>query len=295
VSEPREIQAVLGRAKPAKGVASRSFAQPRRLGPERARELARKLESLLPQLEKKLGEGTGSSFELALDRLGEVDAETLFAAAAEPLCVLRYRWQKDLAWLVWAPAEAVAVVESIFGARGAKGTARALSPAETKVATQLLVEVVRSVASAFQAAVADFALVQVVSELGSWRDGEHADPHRLELRLALKRGELATTLALYLPGIDVGDAARAQALPEKLPAHLEQVEVELSARLPGCEISLDQLLALEEGDVIPLDARLGDSTVLCVEGLTLGQARLGSHRGRLAVRIERLSVQPEAA
>jgi flagellar motor switch protein FliM len=63
----------------------------------------------------------------------------------------------------------------------------------------------------------------------------------------------------------------------------------------GYEISLDQLLALEEGDVIPLDARLGDPTTLSVEGLTLAHARLGSHRGRLAVRIERLHVEPEPA
>ena len=35
--------------------------------------------------------------------------------------------------------------------------------------------------------------------------------------------------------------------------------------MPGCEVPLDQLLSLEEGDVIPLDARVGEPALVAVE------------------------------
>ena len=290
------VQAVLGRSKPAGAVASRDFKQPRRLGAERLKELHRLVKNLLPALEKRLHETSGLALGLAIETFAERDADALFAGAQEPLCVLRFRCQKDPAWLAWDSTAAVATVETIFGAKASAGSARALSPAETKVASLFLAELVKGVAPALGIAPADFALVQVASELGSWREaGEGAQSHRLELALALTRGESKSIVRLYLPGVSAGAASAAENLPAALPGHLERVEVELSARLTGCEISLDQLLALEEGDVIPLDARLGDPTTLSVEGLTLAQARLGSHRGRLAVRIERLHVEPEPA
>lgn len=289
-----ELQAVLGRRKPAQSVAPRDFSQPRRLAPARANALRIALENALPALEKKLGESAGLPTGLRLRLIGEVDAETLLAAVGEPPSVLRFRCQKAPGWLLWDPAAAASAVEAIFGAKGGAQAARRLSPTEVKIASQLLAELVRAVAGVAGVAPAEFAFVQVASELGTWREaGPEAESHRVELRFELELGGQTSTLRLFLPGIDCGSAEPAPLLPAALPGHLERVEVELSACLAGCEISLDQLLALEEGDVIPLEARLGDPTTLSVEGLTLAQARLGSHRGRLAVRIERLNVQPE--
>ncbi|NOT32105.1 MAG: hypothetical protein HOP15_16785 [Planctomycetes bacterium] len=290
------LQAILGRKKPARGVAARDFKQPRRFGAARLAELQLALNNLLPALERKVSESAGLAAGLTLAGLGEADADALFAAN-EPLCVQRFRCQKAPAWLVWTPAAAVETVEAILGARSVPtgAAARALSPTEVRIANQLLAEIVRAVTGVLGLATADFVMVQVASELGSWREaGADAEAHRFEVRLALDLGGHASTLRIYLPGVE-GEKELVEPALGELPAHLEQVEVELSACLPGCEISLDQLLALEEGDVIPLDARLGDPTTLCVEGLTLARARLGSHRGRLAVRIERLSVQPETA
>ena len=203
--------------------------------------------------------------------------------------------QKAPAWCFWEPAAAAGTVEAILGAKSAVGVARKLSPTETRIAAQLLTEIVRAVAGGLALAVSDFAFVQVKTELGSWREaGGEADSYRFEVPLEVRLGEQASTLRIYLPGIASEEAEAGALAPETLPAHLELVEVELSACLQGCEISLDQLLALEAGDVIPLEARLGDPTTLSIEGLTLAQARLGRHRGRLAVRIERLDVQPGA-
>jgi len=290
------LLAVLGRAKPARDVAARDFARPKRFGRERTGVIQLALKKLLPALEKRLDEVAGLRVAFELGELGEVDAETIFASPNEPPCVLRFRCQKAPAWLVWDPAAAVGVVETIFGAKSASGAVRKLSPTEVRVATQFLSELVRAVAGALALTTSDFAFVQVPAELGTWREGgPEASAHRLEVQLAMKRGGEASLLRLYLPGVEPGAEAALEALPAALPEHLERVEVELSARLEGCEITLDQLMALEEGDVIPLDARLGDPTRLCVEGLILAQARLGSHRGRLAVRVERLSVNPEPA
>jgi flagellar motor switch protein FliM len=292
---PKELQAVLGRLQPAR-VAARDFVRPQRLGSEQLAELALRLENLLPQLEKRLRATTGVELSVTPGGLEEHDAGALFTGASEPLCVLRFRAGKDPSWLRWDAAAAVGLVEAILGARGVgAGAARALTATESKIAAQFLGEVLRAVAGVLGIAVAEPALVQAASELGTWREGgEDAQAHRLLVRIALAHGEQRSDLCLYFPGVRAPEAAAGAGLPAKLPTHLEEVEVELSARLPGCEISLDQLLALEEGDVIPLDARTGDPTRLCVDGLALAEGRLGSHRGRLAVRIERLKVQSEA-
>ncbi|MSR63025.1 MAG: hypothetical protein EXS08_11330 [Planctomycetes bacterium] len=294
------LLSVLGRARPAReiaaqGVAARDFARPMRFGRERTAALRLALKRLLPALEKRMDEMVGLRVVFELGELAEVDAETLFARPNDTPCVLRFRCQKAPAWLVWDPAAAVSVVQAIFGATGAAEAARKLSPTEVRVATQFLSEIVRAVAGALLLATSDFAFVQASPELGTWRESGHeASAHRLEVQLVMTCGSEASVLHLYFPGVEPDVAETLAALPGALPAHLERVEVELSACLEGCEISLDQLLALEEGDVIPLAARLGDPTRLCVEGLTLAQARLGSHRGRLAVRVERVSVQPES-
>jgi flagellar motor switch protein FliM len=291
----QQVQAVLGRRKPVQSVSARDFAQPRRMGQARLRALTVALKNLLPALEKKLTDSTGLALELALGGLGEASAETIFAGASEPLCVLRFRSKTAPGWLSWEPAAAIGALELLFGARGAAPAARRLSPTEARIAAQLLGEITRAVCGACGIAASEFTLVQDVAELGTWREaGPEAEAYRFEVRLQVSLGEQTSTLRLWLPGVECGGGETITSLPAKLPGHLERVEVELSAELSGCELTLDQLLALEAGDVIPLDARLGDSTRLCVEGLTLARARLGSHRGRLAVRIERLSVEPEA-
>ena len=291
--------AVVGRRKPAQGVSRRDFQQPKRLGPARLAELALALKNLMPSLEKRLVENAGLKLTCKLGGLSEVDADSIFAGIGEPLCVLRWRSQGAPGWLVWESAAAVGVVESLLGAKGATSAARRLSPTETRVVAHLLTEVARTLGGVLGVPLADFALVQTTSELGSWRetgkDGAEHEAHRLAVKLEVAHGESKSTLVLCFPGCGGKSQGATLALPATLPEHLEHVEVELRATLEGCELSLQQLLALETGDVIPLEARLGDPTSLSVEGLTLAQARLGSHRGRLAVRIEHLNVHADHA
>ena len=149
-------------------VSKRDFHVARRLSSARVAELASLLEKALPPLEKKLQAASGLALELsprAIRPIGEVDAGRVLADASEPLCVLRFRVERDPAWLVCDPAAAVGLVEAVFGARGAvSGAARKLSPAEGKVAVQLFGEVARGVCAALGLAPADFALVQAASK-----------------------------------------------------------------------------------------------------------------------------------
>jgi len=286
---------VLGRARPAQDVAARDFSAPRRMGDARLQALGVALEDALPALERRLQEQTGLQVSLTPGELIEGDADALLAALREPLCVLRFRSAGAPAWLLWESIAAVALVEAQLGSPG-KPAARRLSTIEARLAAALLAEVARVAGTVAGVATADLALVQAAAELGSWREaGPGADAHRLVVPLKLVLGSQKSKLRVVLAGVACDASAPAPALPAKLPAHLEHVEVELSAELAGCELSLDELLALEPGDVIPVSARPGDPIPLRVEGMALARARLGRHAGRLAVRVEHLELRPEAA
>ena len=278
----------------ARNAEARDFRSPRRFSAARILELGALIENGLAPLERRLADSLGLRGKLELSRLGESDAETLFAGAAEPLVVLRFKVQGQPGWLVWEPLAAVRTLETILGSKADAGVAaRKLSSAESKLATALLTEVARSTASALKLAASDFVLVQAAPELGSWKDGaEGKEAHRVSVELTLASGDHSGKLCVHLPGIGTGESEPAP--PSKLPAHLGEIEVQVAARLPGCEIALDQLLALEEGDVIPLEARIGDPTELVVEGQPLALGRLGTHRGRLAVRIEKVATEKSA-
>ena len=272
---------------------ARDFRSPRRFSAARLLELSAPIENALAQLERRLADAFGLRGELELTRLGESDADVLFAGAAEPLVVLRFKVQGQPGWLVWEPAAAVRTLETILGSKTGDAAARKLSSTEGKLAAALLTEVARSTASMLKLAASDFTLAQIVPELGSWKDGpEGREAHRVSVELTHTSGEHAGKLWVHLPGIGAGESQAS--VPSKLPSHLGDIEVQVAARLPGCEIALDQLLALEEGDVIPLEARVGDPTELCVEGRPLALGRLGTHRGRLAVRIERVATERSA-
>jgi flagellar motor switch protein FliM len=287
------LAAVNTRPAPVRGAEARDFRRPQRMGRARLAALRVALENALPGLERALRQRAGLALALTLEGFGEVDADQALSQAGDPPCVLRFKGADGPAWLLWDSAAAAGVVEAILGTGGDSGPRR-LSPTETRLAGELLAEVVRAVCALVGVACAEFALVQAPAELGTWREaGPGADAYRFEVRLALRQAERASTLRLFLSGVDPGAMEAAPTPLAELPGHLERVEVELSAELAGCELSLEELLALERGDVIPLQAHLDDLTLLRVEGLTVARARLGQHRGRLAVRIEQLDARAE--
>ena len=60
----------------------------------------------------------------------------------------------------------------------------------------------------------------------------------------------------------------------------------VSAILGGTDVPLDELLAVEVGDVIPLDARIGDLVTLEIEETICARGRFGARGGLLGVLVE---------
>jgi flagellar motor switch protein FliM len=295
--EPEEARALLARDSESPGervVEARDFRRPRRLSTSARAELERQLGTVLDEAQRELRGQLGADTELELASLGEIDATTLFEAEAEAPCVLSFRAGGAEGWLFLERAAAVGAVERLLGSDSGEPQARALSELETGVLIELFAPLVRRVAKALKAECTDFEVRQALLELRAAAARAAAkDAHRLELELAFERGARASTLRLCLPGLAApSDAAPATRSTESaLGARAQAVPVALRARLAGCQVPLSQLLALEPGDIIPLEDRVGQPLVVLVGNKHYGSARLGTHRGRLAIRIERIDTE----
>ena len=118
---------------------------------------------------------------------------------------------------------------------------------------------------------------------------------RIHIELPFEGPGSASVFHVYLPmsrsGVDGGSApgANAEASPAlDLPTHLSSVEIDVGVSIGGCDIQLEQLLELEKGDVIPLEARVGDSAILIVEGRPYACGTLGRRQENIAIRIDQL-------
>ncbi|HKX46678.1 MAG TPA: FliM/FliN family flagellar motor C-terminal domain-containing protein, partial [Planctomycetota bacterium] len=97
-----------------------------------------------------------------------------------------------------------------------------------------------------------------------------------------------TTLLVQLPVLGSPHlAAEKDGAPAvaALPSHLGGVACGLTVQLGGADISLADLLALEVGDVVELDARADRPVRVTVEGRGVATAVLGLSGARLAVRL----------
>ena len=106
-------------------------------------------------------------------------------------------------------------------------------------------------------------------------------------------GDVAETelkLLLPLEPLARAVAAAGAGAPSALPETLREVSVEIAVHLGGATIALRDLLALEPGDVIPLEASPSTPVSVEVEGRPVGRGRLGVVDRTLAVSLE--SVPP---
>jgi len=292
---PKEARAILdlmGGEAPGRDVVERDFSRPRRLSARGLDSLQLTVEKSVEDLERHLTETLGRPFPVRLRAVRECTAEGLFDDHAELLVVLKATVARQRAWLVWTNAAAVGCVELLLGngPRDKHPAARLLTRVETRLLERVLTPLGERLARSLGREFASASLVQSRDAVGSWSDVEGTpDAHRVEIELGLHGPGGESTLFLYLPGIQEEAAGADPTSPGALPGYLDRVEVDVHVRLQGCEVSLDQLLALEPGDVVPIEARLGDLARISIEGRDLAVGRLGAHRGQLAVRIESLS------
>lgn len=289
--DPEEVQAILGMLRKPGSVRSevteRDFARPRRLARERLEDLRHALAETLPPIERTL-RSLLDPLGIELVSVSETDVDKSFPAEEGPLAALTFRVAGQPGWILWEIEAAIGAIETVLGSKSpGEVTTRPLSAIEASVLEQLLIPFAQHLGAVSGQSVTDFAVSTTRSQLGSWRDaGPEADPHRIEIELGLSHGEQSSTLRAWMPALSRPNAVEEVEPRAEVPAQLNGVPVEVRARLEGCEVALAELLSIEIGDVIPLDATCHDPVLLSIEDEPFAYGRLGSHRGHLAVRIE---------
>jgi flagellar motor switch protein FliM len=253
--------------------------------------LREQLMRLVPELERDLRASLRQSFELELADVDEVHGDGLFDGLTQPFAILRFDIKGEVGWVAWDIAAAVAAVEVALGMSEVAGvTPRKLATVERTMLKRLLSAPVIRIARELKLEAKNFRVVDIVEELGSWRDGgPHADAQRLAIHFSVRGPGGDSVINLYLPGLAgaVAQPKKAQT-PAAAPEHLAAVPFEASVRLGSAEIALAELLQLEIGDVIPLGSSTDEPLRLIVEDRVCADVRLGARDGNLMVKIERL-------
>lgn len=278
----------------APSVAERDFGQPRRLAPEALAEAARRVEGILAEAEQDLSRWLRAPIRLEFEGTAEVDARGIFTEAMDPLAVVRFQVDGQPGWLVWENPAGVAAVERVLGATDADEVEgeglprRPLSRIECSVLLRLWTGSLQRLGKTLGLELTDLEAIGERRLAGSALDAESApDLHRLAIQLEFIGGPLDSRLSIYLP-VTPGSKllpAGARTSAKQLPAHLDRVPLDVSVELGRAELQLEDLLALEPGDVIPLDSLVAKPLGLEVDGRRVADVRLGRAHGRLAARL----------
>lgn len=286
------------------GVLPRDFRQPKRLSSEQLEDLRVGMTLELKEVSKVFKPWLRSDQNLTLQTVSEVSFRGIMDAVDDPVCVMLFTVGDQVGWLVWETTAALAVTARAMGVEptgdadedGAdsseeeQGEATSLSSVEASIACKVLGQVLNALGAKLGLSAGAFRFLQTREEL------EHSivelrgqDEQRLRVDLELDGPEEPSTLKLYLPGV-VPSAEDSHAIrnASTVPQHLAGVGLELRATFDPVELPLDDLLALEVGDVIPLTTRVDESLQLTIEELGCAHVRLGQKDGQLAVRLEQL-------
>ncbi len=77
--------------------------------------------------------------------------------------------------------------------------------------------------------------------------------------------------------------------------HLDSLKLDVTAILPGSELTLSELMSLQIGDVIPLNRHISEEVTMTMQGREKMRGNLGTHRGKIAVEITQLVEDPLVA
>jgi flagellar motor switch protein FliM len=269
-------------------VAARDFHKPQRWSPAQLASLRKRVVDALPQVHAELKTFLRDEHEMTLTAIDEVSSEGLFRDLAAPLALQRFDVGGQPGWLVWETAAAVAAVEVALGqAAPEQATTRPLTSVERTLLGRMLASVIKALTKGLDLETERHRIVEELDAIGTWRDGgAKADPQRLHLGLSFQGPSAPSVLHVYLPSPSLPAATPTAPTPKAaLPARLAEISVTLAARLGAVEVPLAELLAIEVGDVIPLDLPLGSPLSIEVEDLPCMTAVLGRSQGKLALRI----------
>ncbi len=271
-------------------VLQRDFRRPMRMSAGQLGDLRALLQGSLASIDEFVGSALGEGTVCDLDDVSEVNAESILPQLSAPLAAARFSVGGQPGWATWQIGQALAAIGFILGEEPPeKLEERSLSHVEKRILQGFFTGIVDAILGVFEAQLEGLALAREPYELGTWRDGDpaQADSHRLCVGIAIDGPVPRSVLRIYLPGFQstgVGINGSAQAA---LPQHLAPVDVRIHALLGRCDIPLADLMALEEGDVIPLDGEAG-RVQLTVENQACAHGRLGQRHGKYALRLDEI-------
>jgi flagellar motor switch protein FliM len=194
----------------------------------------------------------------------------------------------------------VTALEGLLGGEIADGVAgRALTDIDLIVARRLLRTCVDVLSSAwFDLAEMTLDLTEMTTLAESVQVAPGSEP-TLAITLEARLHKVACTVALLVPYATILPAAAAFSQREEETAHhdeqseqavrtsVERVDLTIRAEVADTIMSLESLLQVQPGDVIRLDAEVGDEVTLFADRTAIHHARAGRSGPHRAVQITR--------
>ena len=310
--EPEEAAALAATMNPEKEgdparvsvVVPRDFTEPRTLSADRIDRIQKTLSARLQSMANLLAGPLRGHPVLTIGEVSEVNAQGLFDDLGSPFLIHGFHTAEQLGWTVWNP-EAGRVASDLIlsgpepppveaeGEEGAEAEEEKpldpiLSRTERRVIARMLDQVVGLILKEFGLELEPGEIWQEPEELTTLEDlGPDADSRRLLIHLSFEDNVGNTSdIRIYIPGIPGDDSGAEDTEHASAPTHLAPVQMSVDAVLGGTFVPLAELLGVEVGDVIPLDARVGDAVTLEVEETTCAQGRFGAHEGLLAIQLD---------
>jgi flagellar motor switch protein FliM len=288
----QELDALLARPEaPRAEIASRDFNAPRWLSPEDLEALQRPGRAAGASLVEVLRAALPQELALEAVEVAEASLDSALGGAGRERVALVADAATVASFVTIDRAVAVQLAELALGAAAASPTgARELSQLESGIVERLLTQALARVAQALGVTTKEPRFVSDGAELARVV-GSDGDRRRVAVRAVIALGEEKLVFHFLLAGVTppqkkpIAPAREKQPSKTALPAEIASTRVEVSAVLAQLEIMLTDLLALEEGDLIPLSVVPGEPIVLRVEGEPCGRARFGERDGRMAVRL----------
>jgi flagellar motor switch protein FliM len=208
-------------------------------------------------------------------------------------------------------AEASAVlwmIERVLGSTASVDQGRAVQRELTEIELSLTRRVFGTIVSQLaltweELAGLGLSLVQVETLATNLQVAPPSEP-TLVLTIEMRAEEISSTMSLLVPWRSIegaagkltashyGDALETEADEATASAVRHMVgeaEVEVRAQVGGVDLSLERVLEIRAGDVVPLGSRATSGVVVCVEGIPVHRAHPGRSGSRRAVSIlERL-------
>lgn len=297
---PEEVEALLDDelSSGARPVAVRDFRLPCRLGRAQQLSIRAAVAQRVLDIEHELQNWLRAPYPMELVDIGETTSVGLFEHLEDPIVVLTVKIDGVPGWIVWESGAALAAAAVAMGGdppeEDKEEEDRVLTPLEAGIVGDILRTVSDQICDSLDLEVETGSMsLNVRTFLANLEPAGDTDPQRLFLHLCIDGPGGESIVRFYLPGLlpdkPVGGAGRAAVLP----GHLDDVPVEISAHLGSLEVSLQDLMGVEVGDVIPLSLPVGESLEILVEGEPAGKASWGNFQGRLAVRLDRLNTERE--